>query len=213
MLPPTSFAIAEALAACGEEAIKELRYDTSHTAEQRAACVRALGTMEAKAAKDELVAFEGDDSGYVLAELARYLNPLRFSVIRKEVVESGSIPHWFPREYIRDLEPLQDIAANVTRLNCYKTQVSDLSPLSKLKNLTELYCWITPVSDLSPLSNLTKLSAIDCSGTQVSDLSPLVELPKLTRIYCNKALLDSAVPAFRKAREAAGLPEVNIHLI
>ncbi|MEH1987503.1 leucine-rich repeat domain-containing protein [Nostoc sp.] len=46
---------------------------------------------------------------------------------------------------------------NLTELNLWETQVSDVSPLANLTNLTQLNLRRTQVSDVSPLANLTNL--------------------------------------------------------
>ena len=67
--------------------------------------------------------------------------------------------------------------------------VSDISPLTQLKNLEKLSLIGTPVSDLSPLTELKKLETLFLNGTHVSDLSPLAELKNLKWLY----LMDTPV--------------------
>jgi Leucine-rich repeat (LRR) protein len=80
------------------------------------------------------------------------------------------------------------------------TQVSDLSPLSELKNLRYLLLSNTQVSDLSPLAELKNLYYLQLGGTQVSDLSPLVELKNLTHLDLRNTLVsEEQVEELRQA--------------
>lgn len=60
--------------------------------------------------------------------------------------------------------------------------LTDLSPLSTLKNLQEIRITSTNVSDLSPLNQLTELRVLDCSYTQVNDLSPIINLINIEKL-------------------------------
>jgi len=60
--------------------------------------------------------------------------------------------------------------------------VSDLSPLTELKNLETLWLRGAQVSDLTPLAELKSLRFLDLSGAQVRDLSPLWELKSLEEL-------------------------------
>jgi len=59
----------------------------------------------------------------------------------------------------------------LTYLNCSKTNVDDLTPLSKLKNLNRLDCSDTKVETLRPIQLVKTLQDIDCSGTNISGKS------------------------------------------
>ena len=81
---------------------------------------------------------------------------------------------------ISDISALSGLT-NLTRLSLYRnTEVTDLSPLSKMLRLKELSIQETLVSDLSPLSGLTNLSRLEASNTPISDISVLSNLSNLT---------------------------------
>ena len=87
---------------------------------------------------------------------------------------------------VNDLSGLE-FAANLRgfsylRLSDHTSSLSDLSPLSKLKNLTELYLIDTQVSDISPLANLKNLTRLDLEDNQIVDITPLAELKNLTSL-------------------------------
>ena len=100
------------------------------------------------------------------------------------------------KRHIQDLTGLE-FAINLTKLDLLGNQISDLSPLTKLKNLTELDISkqtlievdgfygniIYLLSDLSPLAELKNLTSLSLKGNQISDISPLAELKNLTSLY------------------------------
>ena len=99
------------------------------------------------------------------------------------------------KRHIQDLTGLE-FAINLTKLDLLGNQISDLSPLTKLKNLTELDISkqtlievdgfygniIYLLSDLSPLAELKNLTSLSLKGNQISDISPLAELKNLTSL-------------------------------
>src|SRR5205814_1945075 len=99
-----------------------------------AACVRALGKMEIAAAQPILDGYLQDEERTVLAELARYRNPLTFPAIREWLLKNGTLPGWCPAGTIRDLGPLSGLT-QLQSLGVEATQVSDLGPLSGLPSL------------------------------------------------------------------------------
>jgi Leucine-rich repeat (LRR) protein len=52
-------------------------------------------------------------------------------------------------------------------LDCSKTNIDDLSPLSKLKMITKLDCSDTKVASLRPIQLVKSLQDIDCSNTNI----------------------------------------------
>ncbi len=56
-------------------------------------------------------------------------------------------------------------------LNCSKTNIDDLSPLSKLKHLETLDCSDTKVYSLRPIQPVKSLQDIDCSDTNIKTKS------------------------------------------
>jgi Leucine-rich repeat (LRR) protein len=83
---------------------------------------------------------------------------------------------------VSDLSPLTKLK-QIKSLVLNNTSVSDLSPLAELQNLKELDLNNTPVSDLTPLAELRNLEWLDIGETQVSDLSPLAKLKNLKWLF------------------------------
>ena len=105
---------------------------------------------------------------------------------------------------ISDLSGLEH-ATNLTTLNLYGNQLTDLSPLSGLESLisldlgkntitniealkaltalTTLYLDRNQLTDFGPLSSLTEMSILHLSRTGISDLSALGSLTTLTQLY------------------------------
>lgn len=71
-----------------------------------------------------------------------------------------------------------------------RTELRDLSPLSKLRQLRDLTLSHTHVRDLTPLRNLAYLTRLDLSHTQVGDLSPLRYCDALQRLDISHTLVD-----------------------
>ena len=59
------------------------------------------------------------------------------------------------------------------------TDVTDISPLAKLKKLEWLSLHDTQVGDFTPLGELKNLKVIYLGDTEITDLTPLMKLPKL----------------------------------
>ena len=87
------------------------------------------------------------------------------------------------RTRVEDLSPLSGLS-NLAELDCSRTRIEDLSPLSGLSNLARLHCWGTGIADLSPLSGLSNLAELDCSRTRIEDLSPVLGLDGLRALDC-----------------------------
>lgn len=94
---------------------------------------------------------------------------------------------------ISDLTPLSGLR-ELIRLFCSNTKVASLGPLQKLSALKILDFSNTPVSDLAPLSGLGALMHLDCNGTPVSDLTPLSGLNALTSLSCWKTQVSNLAP-------------------
>src|SRR5204862_131358 len=144
----------------------------------RAACVHALGMIGSKEALTELDTYLSDKSPAVLAELARYRNPLAFPAVREQLLEDGKLPDWCPLGSIRDLGPLSGLK-QLQSLDLAGAQVTDLGPLSGLAQLQSLELTGSQVSDLGPLRRLTQLQSLAVAGTKMSDLGPLSGLTQL----------------------------------
>jgi len=94
---------------------------------------------------------------------------------------------------VSDLSPLAKMKS-VSFLNLDNTQVSDLSPLAEFKNLEALWLDKTQVTDLSPLTELKSLESLSLNRTQVSDLSPLAELKNLVYLFLNNTQVSDLSP-------------------
>jgi hypothetical protein len=90
---------------------------------------------------------------------------------------------------VSDLSPLTKLKC-LESLVLYNTQVSDLSPLAKLTSLEHLSLSKTQVRDLSPLAELRLLEWLAFHSTQVSDLSPLAKLKNLRSLYLSDTPVD-----------------------
>jgi Leucine-rich repeat (LRR) protein len=80
-----------------------------------------------------------------------------------------------------DIEPLRHMT-NLTQLELYFNQISDVRPLSGLTNLTELGLNFNQISDIGPLSGLTNLTELDLGRNRISDVGPLSGLTNLTQL-------------------------------
>ena len=58
-------------------------------------------------------------------------------------------------------------------------RISDLTPLSGLKNLADLRLDTNNISNITPLSGLTGLKGLRLYNNKISDISPLVANPGL----------------------------------
>jgi internalin A len=77
-----------------------------------------------------------------------------------------------------DISFLRDFR-RLTYLNLGDNQISGLWPIQKLTHLTVLDLSGNHISDISPLHRLIHLTALDLSGNQISDISPLHKLTHL----------------------------------
>jgi len=94
---------------------------------------------------------------------------------------------------ISDLTPLSDLK-NLKRLSLHFAQISDIEPLSELTNLVELNLGGNNISDLTPLSSLTKLTILRLPSNQISDLTPLSNLTKLTELSLAENQISDLMP-------------------
>ncbi|MCL1903824.1 MAG: leucine-rich repeat domain-containing protein [Oscillospiraceae bacterium] len=103
-----------------------------------------------------------------------------------QMVESGEIPKSIKvlrlyNNQISDVSPLSELK-DLTSLSLLDNQITDISPLSGLKNLEELDLHINQISDISALSGLTKLKILSLNDNKITDISPLNELKKLEQL-------------------------------
>ena len=80
---------------------------------------------------------------------------------------------------IIDLEGLQ-FATNLSWVDLYVNNISDVSPLAGLTELWWLSLSSNNISDVSPLAGLTKLRVLWLYYNNISDVSPLAGLTELT---------------------------------
>ncbi|HTF80161.1 MAG TPA: leucine-rich repeat domain-containing protein, partial [Cytophagales bacterium] len=83
--------------------------------------------------------------------------------------------------YAKDIENL----AYIFDLDLSNTQISDISPLSRIKELRKLNLSNTPVEDISPLDSCKTLGELNLSHTKVRDISTLSKLKSLRKLYIN----------------------------
>ena len=75
-----------------------------------------------------------------------------------------------------------EYATNLTWLDLFGHQVSDISPISGLTNLVKLALPLNPISDISPVAGLTNLTNLNMDYNLVSDISPVAGLTNLTEL-------------------------------
>ena len=83
---------------------------------------------------------------------------------------------------------------NLTILNLYANQISDITPLSELTSLTNLFIGSNQISDISVLSELTSLSGLFMHSNQISDISPISELANLSALTVNDNQISDISP-------------------
>ena len=94
---------------------------------------------------------------------------------------------------ISDLSPLAGLTG-LTALVFSGNQVSDLSPLTGLTNLTFLQAFVNRISDLSPLAGLTSLEVLWMGANRISDLTPLAGLTSLTELNLEENRISDLTP-------------------
>ena len=124
---------------------------------------------------------------------------------------------YFPDLIALDLghshENIQDISwvrwvPNLEILILVGCDLTDLSPLTELKNLTYLELFTNRnLADISPLGELESLRDLNLSLTNVSDLTPLYGLKNLRRLWVNACVMLPAeeVDAFYYAMPDCGI--------
>lgn len=109
---------------------------------------------------------------------------------------------------ISDLTSLSPVLLDLpqlTSLEIFTSQISDLGPLSVLTQLTSLDLRANQISDLSPLSDLSRLQSLSLSRNQISDLAPLLGLAQLGYVSVDEnPLSDAAINEQVPALEAQG---------
>ncbi len=83
---------------------------------------------------------------------------------------------------VDDISPLAALE-NLVYLRISKTNVVDISPLEDLISLEELYLQETDIEDISVLANLESLMYLYLEKTKVKDITPLENLKNLEDLY------------------------------
>lgn len=114
----------------------------------------------------------GDD-GYVSYDELKQLTSID---IRENMMRTAN--------YVSDLSGLE-YAINLSRLTIFDTRVTDLTPISNLKQLTLLDIEGNGITDLAALSNMKQLINLYIGESKVTDLSPLCKLTQLANLSIN----------------------------
>jgi len=85
----------------------------------------------------------------------------------------------------------------LVKVDCYGTDVENLTPLAGLQELREAYCGATSLYDLSPLRNCKKLANLCLYDTKVASLEPLRDLREIRRLCCANTRVRSLEPLAR----------------
>ncbi len=81
---------------------------------------------------------------------------------------------------IYDRDIMYSDVRNITKLELYWKDITDVSALGSFTNLTTLGLWGNNISDVSALGQLTKLTHLELNENNLTDLSPLATLTNLT---------------------------------
>lgn len=83
-----------------------------------------------------------------------------------------------------DISDISDLALlkNAKVMTFSANQVSDISPLYKIKTLEWLALNCNPIKSIEGIEELQNLKAVSIAGTEVSDISPLFKIPSLEYI-------------------------------
>ena len=95
---------------------------------------------------------------------------------------------------ITDISVIGDYLPNLRVLILADNQITDISPLAKLKHLHYLELFINKVKDLSPLASCKELVDLNlCYDTGIRDFSPLLDnnFPLLERVWLNGCNISS----------------------
>ncbi len=118
-----------------------------------------------------------NNNGVIPTNDLEELKPLEFLDLRELIYQETIISDF---SFLSKLTNLIDLRLST------QTDISDLSPISGLKNLVNLDVDMNNVSDLSSLKNLNNLETLFiCDNPNISDLSPLENLPNLKKLYLN----------------------------
>lgn len=91
------------------------------------------------------------------------------------------------------MTPSKEELAQISKIdsvNVSGQNVTDISPVLKLPKLKVVVARNTGITDLLPLTGLKEITSIDISETSVKSLSPLERLPKLKVIIASKSKVE-----------------------
>ena len=94
---------------------------------------------------------------------------------------------------IGDISDISDFALlkNAKVMTMSANQVSDISPLYKIKTLEWLALNCNPIKSLEGIEALPNLKAVSIADTQVTDISPLFDIPSLNYISFENTYVNS----------------------
>lgn len=92
---------------------------------------------------------------------------------------------------VTDLTPITWLR-NLEVLGMAQTGLTDVQLLSQLTQLQILSLWDNNIGDIAPLANLKKLRYLDLDYCSVMDLAPLLGLPQLETVYLGNNPFPSA---------------------
>jgi len=104
-----------------------------------------------------------------------------------------SLEGFGPDNHISNLAPLSGLK-NLQKLWLYRNDISDITPLANLTKLTDLDLSDNQIENLTSLSGLKNLTSLDLSANQFSDISPLSGLTKLTDLELYNNTLSGLTP-------------------
>ncbi|NLI54895.1 MAG: hypothetical protein GX417_11355 [Clostridiales bacterium] len=96
----------------------------------------------------------------------------------KDEVFVNEISDVVPTGNISDITDLA-LLKNVKVMTFAANQVSDITPIYRLKSLEWLALNCNPITSIEGIEALQNLVAVSVSGTEVSDISPLFDIPSL----------------------------------
>ena len=195
LIPPRTFAAAEALATLGEEVVERLRRRLRMSRQRMVACVRALRLIKTARAVSALREYSTDatDMG-LIGELAQAMNPLEIPLVLARLTSEApgwSLgDDWVPesvRRQVDDLGPLQ-ARLDASHLDLASTRVTDLQLLGRMQALTTLdasNCAGVDERGLAELAKcpaLTTLDVSNCDGVNERGLAKLAKCRALTTL-------------------------------
>lgn len=184
LVPPKNRAEAKALAVAGELVVPFLSKRQRYTALVAASCVRTLAIIGSEAALEALENYAHDERSTVTSELFRAFDFFEKETYIRRILSRTlqgkySLPMNFTDLYIFGYFP------ELTSLNLSKCElISDLRPLSKLKNLHTLNLALcSSIEDLTPLTSLIQLKYLNLfSCKRIKDISILANLTQLQEL-------------------------------